>query len=636
MSHGYIPKTIKTLCSCTSCAALCFNPSIRLSTINKRQSNMFTGKNNHHYADYEKTTRAERLEMIRFEDSLQNLLLFSRNKSPVKIRGKRNIEVEDLNTLHSEKLEQRDFVHYPFKWDGHLQINATINTIGNDESVGSNTIEEVSINGLHHYTEYLFVISACHSPHNINGEPLFMSNLTHFNESNYHLIVEMPWCSTQSVVQQRTEASIGVDDIDPDSIELVDENLAAIIDNCLTSELLMPPPMKHRSNVCDLMSNLTLVNHTQFYPTKMDKMPSSAASSSSLLSPPKISVKQLRWRPPTQPNGLTLHYWIRYRRLDGESTANNVRNDDDERTWSSICLNAINLPMLSNQNIVSVQLYDLRPGLYEFQIMSVSLAGNGSWTTVKRFKVSDTSVHTIWDFLEKHYYIVIIGFLCSIILLSLLAIYIERRISRKRLENKPWHNEQWELFNAGISNDWIIPMNNLLFNTDDTPLGRGSFGMVYKGLLLHLSTPASQQLFNENSNQLIKEFNINSKYFISKKGSTGFDVAVKTLFPASTMDDIREFYNEASFMKKLNCKSYGVVLWEIATFASLPYPGLSHEEVMKFVCEGGHLNLPECPAKLPVILLTLMNMCWEFEPIKRPTFNEILLKLKLFTSTECI
>lgn len=52
-------------------------------------------------------------------------------------------------------------------------------------------------------------------------------------------------------------------------------------------------------------------------------------------------------------------------------------------------------------------------------------------------------------------------------------------------------------------------------------------------------------------------------------------------------------------MKK---RSYGVVLWEIATFASLPYPGLSHEEVMKFVCEGGHLNLPEFTTKLPDIL----------------------------------
>ncbi|CAH8296020.1 unnamed protein product [Schistosoma turkestanicum] len=58
----------------------------------------------------------------------------------------------------------------------------------------------------------------------------------------------------------------------------------------------------------------------------------------------------------------------------------------------------------------------------------------------------------------------------------------------------------------------------------------------------------------------------------------------------------------AYFTSKSDVWSYGVVLWEIATFASLPYPGLSHEEVMKFVCEGGHLNLPECPAKLPVIL----------------------------------
>ncbi|VDO91224.1 unnamed protein product, partial [Schistosoma curassoni] len=79
-----------------------------------------------------------------------------------------------------------------------------------------------------------------------------------------------------------------------------------------------------------------------------------------------------------------------------------------ERTWSLICLNAINLPIIINQNTVtdryvSVQLYDLRSGVYEFQIMSVSLAGNGSWTTVKRFEVFDTSVHSIWDFLESEF-----------------------------------------------------------------------------------------------------------------------------------------------------------------------------------------------------------------------------------------
>ncbi|XP_018650735.1 tyrosine kinase [Schistosoma mansoni] len=334
------------------------------------------------------------------------------------------------DAFHFSKMEPRDYDHYPLKWDGHLRISANSNTVENHESINNNIIG-VSIDGLHHYTEYLFVISACHSPHDINGEPLNASNLTYFNENNYNAIAEMPWCSTRSIIQQRTDASIGVDDIDSNSIQLVDENLGTDIDNnCPPSESLSSS-MKRESNLCNQMFNFTFVNNSQFNHTKIGKLSSSA----------KISVKQLRWRPPTQPNGLTLRYWIRYRRLDGESISNKpssiLPNDGnhEERIWSLICLNAINLPVLINQNtvtdrFVSVQLYDLRSGVYEFQIMSVSLAGNGSWTSVKRFKVLDTSVHSTWDFLEKHYYILIIGFLFNIILLSLAAVCIERRISR--------------------------------------------------------------------------------------------------------------------------------------------------------------------------------------------------------------
>uniref|UniRef100_A0A095AEZ8 receptor protein-tyrosine kinase n=1 Tax=Schistosoma haematobium TaxID=6185 RepID=A0A095AEZ8_SCHHA len=731
------------ICSCTSCAAFCFNPSMHLSNTDKdrnpRQSSIFNRKTaitDQYNGDYEKTTRVERLDMIRFEDSLQNLLLFPRIKSPVKIRGKRRIRIDDFNSLHFSKMEQRDYDHYPLKWDGHLRISVNSNTVENTESINSNIIG-VSVDGLHHYTEYLFVISACHSPHDTNGEPLNTNNLTYFNENNYNVIVEMPWCSTRSIIQQRTDASIGIDDIDSNSIQLIDENLITNINNnCLSSESLLSSSMKQESNLCNQMFNF---NNSQYNHIKIGKLSSS---------PAKISVKQLRWRPPIQPNGLTLRYWIRYRRLDGESISNKpssiLSNDGnhEEPTWSLICLNAINLPIIINQNTVtdryvSVQLYDLRSGVYEFQIMSVSLAGNGSWTSVKRFEVFDTSVHSTWYFLEKHYYILVICFILIIILLSLAAVCIQRRIARKRLQNKPWRDEEWELANAGISNEWIIPMNDLIIDTD-TPLGRGSFGMVYKGCILRLSTPASQQLSVIDSNGIVRESTTNSKCFAAGGGSIGFEVAVKTLFPASIMDDIREFYNEASFMKQLNCKyivqflgialrqpsthpviimeymafgdlatylrqqmskddcpqgsidiqlainwaiqlatgmnyltelhiihrdlaarnclvnsmltvkiadfglarlvnnqeyyrkigqarlpvrwmapetlssayftsksdvwSYGVVLWEIATFASLPYPGLSHEEVMKFVCEGGHLNLPEFTTKLPDIL----------------------------------
>ena len=46
-------------------------------------------------------------------------------------------------------------------------------------------------------------------------------------------------------------------------------------------------------------------------------------------------------------------------------------------------------------------------------------------------------------------------------------------------------------------------------------------------------------------------------------------------------------------------RSFGVVLWEIATLAEQPYQGLSNEQVLRFVMDSGVLERPEnCPEKL--------------------------------------
>lgn len=46
-------------------------------------------------------------------------------------------------------------------------------------------------------------------------------------------------------------------------------------------------------------------------------------------------------------------------------------------------------------------------------------------------------------------------------------------------------------------------------------------------------------------------------------------------------------------------RSFGVVLWEIVTLAEQPYQGLSNEQVLKFVMDGGVLEeLKSCPLQL--------------------------------------
>uniref|UniRef100_A0A3B3UYM0 receptor protein-tyrosine kinase n=1 Tax=Poecilia latipinna TaxID=48699 RepID=A0A3B3UYM0_9TELE len=72
-------------------------------------------------------------------------------------------------------------------------------------------------------------------------------------------------------------------------------------------------------------------------------------------------------------------------------------------------------------------------------------------------------------------------------------------------------------------------------------------------------------------------------------------------------------------------RSFGVVLWEISTLAEQPYQGLSNEQVLKFVMDGGFLDRPDnCPERMH----SLMQMCWQYNPKMRPTFLEIIEMLR--------
>src|SRR3569832_744897 len=70
------------------------------------------------------------------------------------------------------------------------------------------------------------------------------------------------------------------------------------------------------------------------------------------------------------------------------------------------------------------------------------------------------------------------------------------------------------------------------------------------------------------------------------------------------------------------CRAFGVVLWEIATLATEPYPGLNQEDVIHFVVEeSGHMNIPR---GCPTFFADLMLACWKYAANERPTF-EILV-----------
>ncbi|XP_019935649.1 insulin-like growth factor 1 receptor [Paralichthys olivaceus] len=101
-----------------------------------------------------------------------------------------------------------------------------------------------------------------------------------------------------------------------------------------------------------------------------------------------------------------------------------------------------------------------------------------------------------------------------------------------------------------------------------------------------------------------------------RKGGKGL-LPVRWMSPESLKDGV--------FTTNSDVWSFGVVLWEISTLAEQPYQGLSNEQVLRFVMEGGLLEKPQ---NCPDMLFELMRMCWQYNPKMRPSFVEIISSLK--------
>ncbi|KAL3280389.1 hypothetical protein HHI36_017874 [Cryptolaemus montrouzieri] len=102
---------------------------------------------------------------------------------------------------------------------------------------------------------------------------------------------------------------------------------------------------------------------------------------------------------------------------------------------------------------------------------------------------------------------------------------------------------------------------------------------------------------------------------------------IRWMAPESLYDNI--------FSVKSDVWSFGILMWEVVTLGSTPYPGMSAAEVMKKVRDGYRLDKPEhCRREL----YNIMYYCWDKDAKKRPSFSECveLLEKLLMTETDYI
>lgn len=75
----------------------------------------------------------------------------------------------------------------------------------------------------------------------------------------------------------------------------------------------------------------------------------------------------------------------------------------------------------------------------------------------------------------------------------------------------------------------------------------------------------------------------------------------------------------------------GVVLWEIYSYGIQPYFGYSNQEVINMIRAR---QLLACPEACPSAVYSLMVECWHEQSVRRPTFAEIVHRLKVWYQSQ--
>lgn len=153
-------------------------------------------------------------------------------------------------------------------------------------------------------------------------------------------------------------------------------------------------------------------------------------------------------------------------------------------------------------------------------------------------------------------------------------------------------------------------------------------GMLYLATknVVHRDLAARNCLVAEDYAVKIGDFGLTRQLYSKEYyKQTGNDVLpIRWMAPEALQD--------GTFTTAGDVWSFGVVLWEVVTFAKLPYGLWTNAEVFDHVCEEEY-RLPQPKENCPDGLYAVAVRCWAEEPADRVKFKDILAELKRITPT---
>ncbi|XP_038066673.1 tyrosine-protein kinase receptor Tie-1-like [Patiria miniata] len=172
---------------------------------------------------------------------------------------------------------------------------------------------------------------------------------------------------------------------------------------------------------------------------------------------------------------------------------------------------------------------------------------------------------------------------------------------------------------AGHSTDGASPLTSSNLVKFGTDVAKGMDHLSKAGII-HRDLAARNILLSEDLTAKVSDFGL----------SRGEDIYVQK---SSTRIPVRwlaiESLTRSVYKSKSDVWSFGILLWEIATYGSTPYPGIASESLAHRLLEGYRMPKPDnCADEI----YNLMLKCWHEVPSERPTFKVLCQALETMNS----
>jgi len=150
-------------------------------------------------------------------------------------------------------------------------------------------------------------------------------------------------------------------------------------------------------------------------------------------------------------------------------------------------------------------------------------------------------------------------------------------------------------------------------------VAKGMEFLVSKGII-HRDLAARNILVDHNKNTKISDFGLSRN--LRDLGGEMYEQKTKGALPIRWMAPESLYFSV--FTPKSDVWGFGILMWEIVTLGSTPYPGMGAREVMRRVRDGYRL---ERPAHCHPELYLIIQKCWAGDMNKRPDFSELRKEL---------